>query len=93
MTAAPTDESDYRQIADLLAGSPAAWGSERVVTGDGVHRLQLQLKKEDTGAVTEPADEVVKIDATAPVLDGERDISTAYRDGKEPPGPAPHGRV
>lgn len=54
MTAAPTAESDYRQIADLLAGSPAVWGSEQIITGDGLHQLQLQLKKEDTGAVTDP---------------------------------------
>lgn len=85
VTAAPTAESDYRQIADLLAGSPAVWGSEQIITGDGLHQLQLQLKKEDTGAVTDPADEVVKIDATAPVLDEDRDISTAYRDGKSHP--------
>ena len=35
--------------------------------------------------MTDPADEVVKIDATAPVLDEDRDISTAYRDGKSHP--------
>lgn len=84
VTVAPTAQSDYRQIADLLA-NPLTWGGSLSLTGDGAHPLQVQLRQESTGAVTQPASETVKIDSTAPVLAPERDITVSYRDGKDHP--------
>ncbi len=84
VSVAPTAQSDYRQIADLLT-TPLAWGEGLSLTGDGAHPLQVQLRQEATGAVTQPASETVKIDSAAPVLRPGQDISVTYRDGKGHP--------